>query len=289
MQGQVADEYVKRDEDKRAPSKTQSFEESEPEARDMDGEDESGGTGTAMALEEGKMGKKDSDRAEGQYKMRAAAADQARNAGILGGAAATVPVMAPPADAPGPGRGGGDDGKNAETVTRAWFPETFLFEPLVVTDAAGKAEVRVRVPDRLTSWRVLALAHSRSGAQGGAIARFLGTLPTYVDLVVPDTLVNGDEVRLPIQIVNTTESAVTTSLELTATNATVSGGGGDPHHPGAGQPGRVRAAEGRSHRRDHAEGGAARRRRGGAHDRGRAGGQAGIHHAQPARWRRRAR
>ena len=35
-----------------------------------DGKDESGGTGTAMALDEGKMGKKDSDRAEGQYKMQ---------------------------------------------------------------------------------------------------------------------------------------------------------------------------------------------------------------------------
>src|SRR5262249_44443106 len=35
-----------------------------------DGADESGGSGSAMALEEGRMGKADSDRAEGQYKMR---------------------------------------------------------------------------------------------------------------------------------------------------------------------------------------------------------------------------
>ena len=47
-----------------------------------DGEDESGGQ--AMALDEGKMGKKDSDRAEGQYKIRIQAVEQARNAGILG-------------------------------------------------------------------------------------------------------------------------------------------------------------------------------------------------------------
>ena len=42
----------------------------EEEDKPDDGSDESGGTGTAMALEEGKMGKKDSDRAEGAYKMR---------------------------------------------------------------------------------------------------------------------------------------------------------------------------------------------------------------------------
>ena len=50
-----------------------------------------------MALEEGKMGKKDSDRAEGQYKMKQEQADpqlprqqaieQARNVGILGSTA----------------------------------------------------------------------------------------------------------------------------------------------------------------------------------------------------------
>jgi hypothetical protein len=56
-------------------------------------EDESGGTGTAMALDEGKMGKQNSDRAEGQYRMRRnedpalarqQAIEQARNAGIIG-------------------------------------------------------------------------------------------------------------------------------------------------------------------------------------------------------------
>jgi hypothetical protein len=62
-----------------------------PEEEDPD---ESGGTGTAMALDEGKMGKKDSDRAEGQYKMhkdaddpqlaRQQAIEAARTAGILG-------------------------------------------------------------------------------------------------------------------------------------------------------------------------------------------------------------
>jgi hypothetical protein len=66
-----------------------------PDDTTDDGSDESGGTGTAIALDEGKMGNKDSDRAEGQYKMkkepvdpqlaRQQAIEQARKAGILGG------------------------------------------------------------------------------------------------------------------------------------------------------------------------------------------------------------
>jgi hypothetical protein len=107
--------------------------------------------------------------------------------------------------------------------SRAWFPETFLFEPLVVTDAAGQAVVPVKVPDRLTRWRVLALAHSRSGAQAGAVASFAGTLPTYVDPVVPAFLRAGDTVRLPVQVVNTTSAAVEQPLKLTAQGAVVEG------------------------------------------------------------------
>jgi hypothetical protein len=63
------------------------------------GQDQSGGTGTAMQLDVGKMGKKDSDRAEGQYKMkknqddpvlaRQVAVEEAKTAGILGSTALT--------------------------------------------------------------------------------------------------------------------------------------------------------------------------------------------------------
>jgi len=68
-----------------------------PEDKPDTGADKSGGTGTAMQLDDGKMGKKDSDRATGQYKMaknqddpvlaRQQALEEARNAGILGSTA----------------------------------------------------------------------------------------------------------------------------------------------------------------------------------------------------------
>jgi len=139
------------------------------------------------------------------------------------GRAAASPVVA--ASAPPPKAG---NAKTPEGPTRAWFPETFLFAPLVVTDDRGAAVVPVRVPDRLTTWRVLALAHARTGAQGGAVASFLGTLPTYVDPVVPAFLVQGDAVRMPIQIVNTTASEVASSLEVTAQHARIVGAAGGP-------------------------------------------------------------
>lgn len=130
-----------------------------------------------------------------------------------------------PADKAGPGGGEGSAGSDA-APTRAWFPETFLFEPMIETDDAGRAALEVRVPDRLTSWRVLALAHARDGGQAGATTSFLGTLPVYVDPVVPPFLVAGDEVRLPVQVVNTTGESLTAELKLEALGASLSRTGG---------------------------------------------------------------
>lgn len=120
---------------------------------------------------------------------------------------------------------GGPGGNGEPAPTRAWFPETFLFEPLIVTDAEGRANVPVKVPDRLTTWRVLALAHSRQGSQAGSVTSFLGTLPTYVDPVTPPFLYAGDIVKLPIQVVNTTEQDVNTALTYSASGGTISSTG----------------------------------------------------------------
>ncbi|MBL8921064.1 MAG: hypothetical protein JNJ54_19535 [Myxococcaceae bacterium] len=120
----------------------------------------------------------------------------------------------------------GDDESGGEAApTRAWFPETFLFEPLVTTDERGHATVPVKVPDRLTTWRVLALAHSRQGGQAGAVTSFLGTLPTYVEPVVPPMLYAGDQVTLPIQVVNTTDRDVSSPLKLESTGILAATGG----------------------------------------------------------------
>ncbi|NOJ95587.1 hypothetical protein HMI51_21970 [Corallococcus coralloides] len=139
-------------------------------------------------------------------------------------AAAPVMEMAAPPEPEMEEGGVKEDNGGAAAPTRAWFPETFLFEPLVVTDANGSATVPVRVPDRLTQWRVLALAHSRSGAQAGAVTSFAGTLPTYVDPVLPPFLRAGDTVRLPVQVVNTTDKAVEAALKVDVKGAQVEAG-----------------------------------------------------------------
>ena len=75
-----------------------------------------------------------------------------------------------------------------------------LWAPDVVTDENGEARVAVTVPDTLTTWRVLALAH----VAGGQVVRstFAGSLPTYVDVTVPKVWTVGDRLSLPVQVVH---------------------------------------------------------------------------------------
>lgn len=135
-------------------------------------------------------------------------------------APAAIEEMKLEADPGKNGPRGGEGGDEAQTArTRSYFPETFLFEPAVLTDNSGTANLTVRVPDRLTTWRILALAHSRDGAQAGAEASFVGTLPAYVDPIVPAFLYSGDEAHLPVQVVNTTGEAFTRTLRVEASGA----------------------------------------------------------------------
>jgi hypothetical protein len=111
------------------------------------------------------------------------------------------------------------DGAESGPATRSWFPETFLFQPEVLTDANGNAQVAFMAPDRLTGWRILGLAHDRAGHQSGALARVQTALDLYVDLVVPRFLVVGDEVVLPVLIVNTSDSSRAARLSVQASGA----------------------------------------------------------------------
>lgn len=112
-------------------------------------------------------------------------------------------------------------GEPPEERVRAWFPETFLWRPLVETDANGAATVEVAVPDSLTTWRVLALAHDRAGQQAGDVATFDSTLPVYVDPAVPGWMYAGDRLLLPVRVTNATDLPVRGAVEVGADGALV--------------------------------------------------------------------
>jgi hypothetical protein len=120
----------------------------------------------------------------------------------------------------------GDDGTEGQSAPlRSWFPESFLWKPLIETDASGKAVVPIQVPDTLTTWRVLALGLSQEGAQGGALTSFASTLPAYVDVRLPALLHSGDIFSLPVQVVNQTSQELSRALNVLVRGGEGAGGG----------------------------------------------------------------
>lgn len=117
----------------------------------------------------------------------------------------------------------GDGGEAAPT--RSWFPESFLWMPLVETDASGSASVQVQVPDTLTTWRVLALGLTREGAQGGSVAELRSTLPAYVDVNLPSFLFAGDRFAMPIQVLSQQAQALSSALTVTLRGGEGAGSG----------------------------------------------------------------
>lgn len=115
-------------------------------------------------------------------------------------------------------------GSSDAPQVRQWFPESFLWQPLVETGESGTATLAVTVPDQLTTWRVLALAHTRSGHQGGSVHSFDSSLPLYIDPVIPAQLRSGDDIWLPVSAVNTTDRPVNAAISVAAEGA-MSGSG----------------------------------------------------------------
>jgi hypothetical protein len=98
------------------------------------------------------------------------------------------------------------DSQNSTPRLREYFPETLLWSPEVVTDASGKAEVKFKLADNITTWKLYAVASTKNGKIGVAEKEFQAFQPFFVDLEPPKFLTEGDEIFLPVQVRNYTDA-----------------------------------------------------------------------------------
>jgi hypothetical protein len=115
--------------------------------------------------------------------------------------------------------------------TRDDLAPTILWQPLLQTDANGRAEVAFATSDAVTTWLVQASAHATTGPGrvGQAEARFATRLPFHLELKLPDEAAAGDALQMPI-------AAVVDDAKLLHVDLRVTVGGG------------LRLADGGSHR-----------------------------------------
>jgi hypothetical protein len=122
-----------------------------------------------------------------------------------------------PRDAPQQqGQGGKAGGGEPAPITRVreYFPETLLWQPNLITDENGVADMAINLADSITTWRLSASANSKGGALGGAQAPLKVFQDFFVEPDLPVSLTQNDEVAFPIAIYNYLQEPQTIKLEL---------------------------------------------------------------------------
>ena len=81
--------------------------------------------------------------------------------------------------------GGGGEGGGGQATPRRDFRASAYFNPSVLTGDDGRAEVRFKLPDTLTTWRVMAVAVAED--RYGSSAERVTTLPAAPTMHMPST------------------------------------------------------------------------------------------------------
>ncbi len=100
---------------------------------------------------------------------------------------------------------------------RSNFTTLAMWKTDVTTDANGKAQVTVPLPDSLTRWRVVAIASYKADQFGTAEASFTTTQPLQVVSGLPLSVRSGDALTQTLTLRNTSDKAMNVSLAARAT------------------------------------------------------------------------
>jgi uncharacterized protein YfaS (alpha-2-macroglobulin family) len=107
-----------------------------------------------------------------------------------------------------------DSGAAPQAHVRSWFPEALYINPEIITDSKGRASITVPIADNITTWRMAMLASTTRGTLGSAASSLKVFQDFFVDLDLPVTLTQGDQVSIPVAVYNYSGSRGDVSLQL---------------------------------------------------------------------------
>ena len=107
-----------------------------------------------------------------------------------------------------------------EVSIRKNFSETAFFFPDGRTDSAGNTSFSFTMPEALTRWKWMTLAHTKDLSFGYAERTVITQQQLMVQPNMPRFLREGDRLELSAKIVNMTDSELTGQMELTLTDPT---------------------------------------------------------------------
>ncbi|MGI8502604.1 MAG: alpha-2-macroglobulin family protein [Hassallia sp.] len=115
------------------------------------------------------------------------------------------------------GYGGGFSAGAANTRIRRDF-QALAYYNSVVTDANGKAQITFKLPDNLTTWRIMAVATDGNLRFGNGETTFITTKSLLTNPILPQFARPGDRILAGLSITNNTDTSGTLAI-----NGAVSG------------------------------------------------------------------
>jgi alpha-2-macroglobulin len=106
------------------------------------------------------------------------------------------------------------------------FNALAVFVASAATDAQGRVQVPVKLPDNLTRYRVTAVAVAGARAFGAAESTITARLPLMLRPSPPRFLNFGDRFELPLVLQNQTDAPLTVEVAVRALNAQLTAGAG---------------------------------------------------------------
>ncbi|XP_060089087.1 C3 and PZP-like alpha-2-macroglobulin domain-containing protein 8 [Heteronotia binoei] len=91
----------------------------------------------------------------------------------------------------------------AEKKKRIFFPETWLWRCLNVSQVTGEAQLQVQVPDSITTWLTEAVGMSEERGMGVAGQASLKTFKAFfIEFTLPYRVIRGEQTKIPLTVHN---------------------------------------------------------------------------------------
>ncbi|NOQ70513.1 MAG: hypothetical protein GQ574_00840, partial [Crocinitomix sp.] len=99
-------------------------------------------------------------------------------------------------------------------AVRSIFNETAFFHPQLTTDANGEINIKFTIPESLTTWRFLGLAHTEDLQIGNISKEIITSKPLMVVPLLPRFLRMEDEIILSAKITNLSEENLSGAAQI---------------------------------------------------------------------------
>jgi uncharacterized protein YfaS (alpha-2-macroglobulin family) len=108
-------------------------------------------------------------------------------------------------------------GSSQQTSTprlREYFPETLVWQPSLETDRQGRAQLKFKLADNITTWKMSVIGSTEDGQIGTVEKEIKSFQPFFVEHDPPRILTAGDEIALPVVVRNYLDRPQAVNLEI---------------------------------------------------------------------------